>query len=117
MRQFRDRIAIVDRYSDRTYSALEVLREVALALPPDVTLSKFVYDAARHEASVEGASNSSAPAYDFSNRMKASPLFLRTSIVNGPTVNRSTGKTAYTIRLELASATNETARAAGGGAR
>lgn len=117
VRQFRDRIAIVDRYADRTYSALEVLREVALALPDDVTLAKFNYDAARHEASVEGASNSSAPAYEFSNRMKASPLFLRTSIVNGPTVNRSTGKTAYTIRLELASATNDAARAAGGGAR
>lgn len=117
VRQFRDRIAIVDRYSDRTYSALEVLREVALALPDDVVLAKFNYDAARHEASVEGSSNSSAPAYEFSNRMKASPLFLRTSIVNGPTVNRSTGKTGYTIRLELASATNEAARAAGGGVR
>ena len=117
VRQFRERIAIVDRYADRTYSALEVLREVALALPEDVTLAKFNYDAARHEASVEGSSTTSAPAYEFSNNMKASPLFLRTSIVNGPTVNRSTGKTGYTIRLELASATNLAARIAGGGAR
>lgn len=115
VRQFRDRIAIVDRYADRTYSALEVLREVALAMPGGVTLSKFNYDAARHEASLEGVSASSAPAYEFSNRMKASPLFLRTSIVNGPTVNRSTGKTGYTILLNLASATNEAARAAAGG--
>ena len=117
VRQFRDRIAIVDRYSDRTYSALETLREVALAMPEDVRLSKFAYDAARHEATVEGASNSSAPAYEFSNRMKTSPLFLRTSITRGPTVNRTSGKTEYSILLNLASATNEAARAAGGGAR
>ncbi len=115
VRQFQDRVAIVDRYADRSYSALEVLREVALALPEDVTLAKFNYDAARHEASVEGQSNASAPAYEFSNRMKASPLFLRTSITRGPTVNRTTGRTEYSILLNLASATNDAARAAAGG--
>ena len=112
VRQFRDRIAIVDRYSDRTDSALEVLREIAIALPEDVRLTKFSYDAARREATVSGQSNSSAPAYEFSNNMKLSPLFLRTSIINGPTVNRTSGKTEYSILLNLASAAEAAARAA-----
>ena len=100
--QFRGRIRIIDRYSDRTWSPLEVLREVAVALPQGVTLTMFRQEAAKREALVEAAARSSAPAYEFSNRLKSSPLFSRNDIVAGPTENRNTGRTSFQLRLLFA---------------
>ena len=102
VQEVRDRIRIIDRYSDRTYSPLEVLREVSLALPEGVTLSGLTYDAARREASVECTAHSSQPAYEMSNRLKVSPLFARNDIVAGPTENKNLGRTTFTIRLLFA---------------
>lgn len=102
VQEIRDRIRIIDRYSDRTYSPLEVLREVSLAMPEGVTLARLSYDAARREASVECSALSSQPAYEMSNRLKVSPLFARNDIVAGPTENKGTGRTTFTIRLLFA---------------
>lgn len=102
VQEVRDRIRIIDRYSDRTYSPLEVLREVSLAMPEGVTLARLSYDAARREASVECSALSSQPAYEMSNRLKVSPLFARNDIVAGPTENKGTGRTTFTIRLLFA---------------
>ncbi|MBQ7666704.1 MAG: hypothetical protein IJS46_01775, partial [Kiritimatiellae bacterium] len=105
--RFRSRIRIIDRYSDRTWSPLEVLREVALALPQGVTLTMFRQDSGKREALVEAAARSSAPAYEFSNRLKESPLFARNDIVAGPTENRNTGRTTFQLRLAFADADGE----------
>ncbi len=102
VRQVRERIRLIDRYSDRTFSPLEILREISLALPEGVTLKQMAYEAARRECTVEGESRGSAPAYDFSNRLKSSPLLARNDIVSGPTENRNTGKTNFRIRLSFA---------------
>ena len=102
VQEVRDRIRIIDRYSDRTYSPLEVLREVSLAMPEGVTLVRLSYDSARREANVECSALTSQPAYEMSNRLKASPLFARNDIVNGPTENKGTGRTTFTIRLAFA---------------
>ena len=102
VQEVRDRIRIIDRYSDRTYSPLEVLREVSLAMPEGVTLARLSYDAARREASVECSALTSQPAYEMSNRLKVSPLFARNDIVAGPTENKGTGRTTFTIRLLFA---------------
>ena len=107
VQEIRDRIRIIDRYSDRTYSPLEVLREVSLAMPDGVTLVRLSYDAARREASVECSALSSQPAYELSNRLKVSPLFARNDIVNGPTENKGTGRTTFTIRLLFAGGEGE----------
>ena len=107
VQEVRDRIRIIDRYSDRTYSPLEVLREVSLALPENVTLARLSYDAARREASVECTALSSQPAYEMSNRLKVSPLFARNDIVAGPTENKSIGRTTFTIRLLFAGGEGE----------
>ena len=102
VQEVRDRIRIIDRYSDRTYSPLEVLREVSLAMPDGVTLARLSYDAARREANVECTALSSQPAYEMSNRLKVSPLLARNDIVAGPTENKSIGRTTFTIRLAFA---------------
>ena len=101
VRQVRERIRLIDRYSDRTHSPLEILREVSLALPDGVTLKSYTYEGARREASVEADARASAPAYDFSNRLKSSPLLARNDIVSGPTENRNTGKTSFKLRLSF----------------
>lgn len=107
VRQVRERIRLIDRYSDRTFSPLEILREISLALPDGVTLKQMAYEAARRECTVEGEARGSAPAYDFSNRLKSSPLLARNDIVSGPTENRNTGKTNFRIRLSFATPDGE----------
>ena len=120
VREVRERIRLIERYSDRTFSPLEVLREVSLALPQGVTLKNYSYESARREASVEAEARASAPAYDFSNRLKSSPLLARNDIVSGPTENRNTGKTGFKIRMAFATPEDGAAGpvpAQGGGAQ
>ena len=105
--EVRTRIAIIDRYSDRTYSPLEVLREVSLAMPEDVTLAQLRYDAARRQAEVDGVAHSSPPAYELSNRLRDSPLFARNDFVTGPSKNANTDRTTFTLRLLFAAAEGE----------
>ena len=71
-------------------------------MPDGVTLTRLSYDAARREASVECSALSSSPAYEMSNRLKVSPLLARNDIVAGPTENKGTGRTTFTIRLAFA---------------
>lgn len=99
--EIRERINIISRYSDRTYSPLEMLREVSLAKPDDITFTSFRFDAPRREASVDATAHSTAPAYEFSNRLKSSPLIARNSFVSGPTENRGSGQTSFTLRIEF----------------
>ena len=51
---------------------------------------------------MEASASGSALAYEFSNRLKSSPLFSRNDIVSGPTENRNTGKTSFQLRLTFA---------------
>ena len=76
-------------------------------MPEGVTLARLSYDAARREASVECSALTSQPAYEMSNRLKASPLFARNDIVNGPTENKGTGRTTFTIRMLFAGGEGE----------
>lgn len=107
----RERINVIARYSDRTYSPLELLREVSIAKPDDVTFTSFRFDAPRREASVDATAHSTAPAYEFSNRLKSSPLIARNTFVSGPTENRGSGRTSFTLHIEF------TGGAEGGGAQ
>lgn len=97
--EIRERIRIIDRYSDRTYSALEILREAVLALPEGITLTGYRYDATRKEAFVDGATQSSPPAYEFDTVLKDSPLVSKTMFDVPPSLNRTTGKTTFTLHI------------------
>lgn len=101
--EIRERIRMIDRYSDRSFSPLEVLREVSLSLPEGVTLTAYRYDAVRREATVEASTpNGTLPAYEFSNRLKASNLFASDTFVSGPTESKSGERTTFTLRLAFA---------------
>ncbi len=73
-RQLRNRVESLEQYADRTYSALECLREVSEHLPPGVDLSSFVYRKGR-AINLRGDSATVTPIYDFFDAIESSQLF------------------------------------------
>ncbi len=113
--EIRERIRIIDRYSDRTFSPLEVLREISLSLPDGLTLTAYRFDATRREATVEASTpNGTLPAYEFSNRLKTSKLFKSDTFVSGPTESKNGERTTFTMRLEFADSASSASTPKGG---
>ncbi len=71
----RRRIASLEQYADRTYSALEVLREVSSLLPDGVELTSFTYRKAGR-VNIRGEASRVPPIYDFFEALEASALFV-----------------------------------------
>lgn len=97
----RNRIHIIDRYSDRTYSPMEALLEVAVNLPEGIELSSFRYNSVKHQISVEGRAKVSTIVYDFMNRLKTSKILGENKLVSGPTLNRNLGLTVFELSIEF----------------
>ncbi len=74
VRELRSRVESLEQYADRTYSALECLREVSDRMPSGVDLSSFVYRKGR-SINLRGEANTVTPIYDFFDAMEASELF------------------------------------------
>ncbi len=74
-RLLRRRVESLEQYADRTYSALEVLREITELLPPGVELTSFSYRKGG-VVNVRGESSQVPPIYDFFEAMEQSSLFL-----------------------------------------
>ena len=110
--QIGGRLLLIDTYSDRTYSPLETLLEVCLAMPDGVTLSSFTYSADQGNAILEVVSSTQQKAFDLFERLKPSPLFARTEFMVAPALNKGTGRIGSSIRLTFT--TNATETAAGG---
>ncbi|MCC7299947.1 MAG: PilN domain-containing protein [Verrucomicrobia bacterium] len=70
----REEMLSLERYADRSRSALECLREVTAALPDDVELASFTYK--KGEAiSLRGSSGRAEAVYDFFQNLGASKIF------------------------------------------
>ena len=110
--QIGGRLLLIEMYSDRTYSPLETLREVCLAMPEGVTLSAFTYNAEQGNAILEVATPTQQRVFDLFERLKPSPLFARTEFVTPPARNRTLNRFTSTIRLTFT--TNAVDAAAGG---
>ena len=110
--QIGGRLLLIETYSDRTYSPLETLREVCLAMPEGVTLSAFTYNAEQGNAILEVATPTQQRVFDLFERLKPSPLFARTEFVTPPARNRTLNRFTSTIRLTFT--TNAVDAAAGG---
>jgi hypothetical protein len=64
----------LEKYADRSHSALECLREVTEALPDDVEIASYTYK--KSEAvSLRGSSGRAEAVYDFFQKLGASTLF------------------------------------------
>jgi len=74
IRVLKLRIDAIDERVNRTHSALECLREVALLLPPDVELSTFFYKQ-DGELSLRGQAPNPTPVHNFVEGLEKSDLF------------------------------------------
>ncbi|NOU36012.1 MAG: pilus assembly protein PilM [Kiritimatiellaceae bacterium] len=70
----REEMLSLEKYADRSHSALECLREVSTALPDGVEIASFTYK--KGEAvSLRGSSAQAESVYDFFQKLGASGIF------------------------------------------
>lgn len=89
----RDRVNLILSYTDRTYSALEMLRLAAGYLPQGITLTGFNY---KREDGVKITGEADVPTlvYDFKNAVTEDPLFEAVSLMG---VSASKGKHKFDV--------------------
>ena len=71
----RHRVRLIRDYSDRTYSPLEVLREISILLPDGITLNDMRYKREEARVVVRATANSTELAYAFKQSVDDSTLF------------------------------------------
>ena len=70
----RDEMLSLEKYADRSHSALECLREITVALPDSVEIASFTYK--KGEAvNLRGSSERAEAVYDFFQKLGASEIF------------------------------------------
>ncbi len=74
VRSMRLQVRLIDRYSDRTHSALEVLREVSALLPAGIDLISFTYRKV-DGLEIVGEANSRELVTHFNEKLNESSLF------------------------------------------
>jgi Tfp pilus assembly protein PilN len=74
VRELRGRVEDLEQYADRTYSALETLREVSALLPNGMELLSFAYRKGQ-AINVRGQARDVNLIFDFVESMEQSPLF------------------------------------------
>lgn len=103
----REEMLSLERYANRSHSALEVLREVTVALPADVEITSFNYKKDK-AVSLRGSSKRSDAVYDYFQKLGASALF---SGVKDQPVSTRTVKgervSTFAITAELPSTNGE----------
>lgn len=90
----------LEKYADRSHSALECLREIVIALPETVEIGSFTYKKG-DSVSLRGSSDFADSVYDFSSRLAASELF------KGITDERSENRMVRERRTTVFSVTAE----------
>ena len=96
----RRRVNIIRRYSDRTYSALECLREIVGIQPEGIDLTSFEYKRVSGPPTVTINALASAvdSVYAFKNGLDGSKLFLKGTL-KGPVTQKD--KQAFQIDMKL----------------
>ncbi len=86
----RERVNLIESYTDRSRSSLEMLRLVSSVLPQGITLIGFTYR--RDEGvKVSGEADQPTVVYDFKNAVTENPLFESVGLV-GPSISRGKHK-------------------------
>lgn len=78
VRELRQQVEWLTQYSDRSYSVLECLRDVAEKLPAGVDITSFSFNKAS-QVNLRGECGSDGPINDFISALEKSPLY--TSVV------------------------------------
>ena len=107
VQDFRNRINIIDSYSDRSRSPLELLREVCIYMPEGIDLTQFRYRGTEKILQVEGRAQSSSIIYDFMNNLRNSKLLGENRLTSGPTHNKNLGKDVFELAIAITSGNDE----------
>lgn len=74
VRQIQEQTRALEKYSDRSLSGLECLREISERLPNGVDLTLFSYKKYK-DVSLRGEADTSDPIYDFFKKLEESGMF------------------------------------------
>lgn len=72
--QLKEQVRSLERYSDRTYSGLECLREVSQVMPDGLDITAFTYKK-YGQVNIRGEADSGDPIYDFFQALEKAELF------------------------------------------
>lgn len=97
----RNRISIINRYSDRTYSPLECLLAVSQNLPNGVILTSFRYNSVKRQVVVEGQAQVTTMVYDFMDNLKQCAIFGANRLMSGPTQNRRLNTNTFELGIDF----------------
>ncbi len=86
----RERVNLIESYTDRTRSSLEMLRLAASVLPQGISLIGFTY---RRDEGVKISGEADQPTlvYDFKNAVTENPLFESVGLI-GPSISKGRHK-------------------------
>jgi Tfp pilus assembly protein PilN len=103
VRQIKQKVEELDRYSERSRSALECLREISALLPPGLDLTSMLYKKG-NEITLRGETTPEQvdQIYQFFEAIEGSPLFLAVenrTVTTNPGGGRRTTQFTATIKL------------------
>lgn len=107
VQDYRNRINIIDSYSDRSHSPLELLREICIYLPADIDLTQYRYRGTEKILQVEGRAKSSSIIYDFMNNLRGSKLLGENRLTSGPTHNKNLGKDVFELAIIISDSASD----------
>lgn len=96
----RAKVRLIESYTDRSGSALEMLRMASDAVSEGITFTSFSYR--RHDAvKISGEAETSQEVYQFKDKIASNPIFVKVDLT-GPSGTRS-GKQRFEITATLQS--------------
>lgn len=97
--EMRERVKLIQRYTNQTYSALECLREVCVAKPSNVDFTLYSYRK-NESLKISGTASLVSQVYAFKNKLDQSDLFETTTLV-GPRFDSRKRKQVFDVEIRL----------------
>lgn len=111
VQEFINCVNIINQYSNRSHSPLEILREISICMPEGIVITQFRYKGTEKKLQIEGRADSPSIVYLFKDSLADSKLFGE-SFLKGPTESRTLNKHVFELDIIIS---NETADASTGG--
>jgi Tfp pilus assembly protein PilN len=103
VKEMRDKVKLVQQYSDHARGTLEMLKAVSDRMPEGVTLTSFNYRRGE-KLSISGEADQPTVVYDFKNAVTEVPLFESVGLT-GPSANK--GKHKFDIDAKFKGVTRK----------
>ena len=98
--RMKNRVMLVQRYTDRSKSALECLRHISSLLPEGIDLSSFSYRKGEG-VKISGDATTVNLVYDFKKQIDDSGFFLG-STLDGPKLDSHKNRQSFDLDMKLA---------------